>query len=1364
MSTAAAAKKKKKETAHKDDVQIQTPHTLRLLKLIQQGTFDHAQQATHILIHQVAPSLSPTQVWDLIGRLSECCMFHNEWRARVNASLGVQGLATWVDDLNSSSDSSLLLLLVDEKKELGMTVQTVLECLGQILEHGRPLYAKSGDACYEDDTELLYDLDTTRLKQQQTDDDDGDDSFAKQRMYLQQDILKRRLGLAGIGQAGIDTAFLADMVSSDDLVASTQNDPPRKRQRTTTTTTTDASDPTLRVLLVLEMEGELRCGQSTNSTGVAFGSRRPQALLAAEAIYRILDPDWEIRHGATLACLGLVKAWFSKDRPTARLGLWPEQVLARCLCLLALDRFCDFSSGEDVVLPVQEATGQLISVLFAMVPETIRGYTMQALCRLAKRGEWEVRHGAMIAFKFIIALFTSNESRNAAAGPERRSLDIVEPARVASSSKHMSSKDNADLLNQMAQSAVYGLSDTSDDVRSVAANILIEFIELPPSIPNIARECVLPVWNWLSQREDLDCSCTSHLALLFSLLIERAYDLLAKQLQPQEQSDGAAGPHDSMSALHRIVAVTDRLLKHPLPSLKLPGVRCVRALAAMLTNELVVKSDSPNNVLNSSMEAYTVLLVSLFETFFDAPYGSIGDEEPRRSFVVVREEAWQLLLTVRCNSSLIQGQSILEDVEVVLITRYFGINLRRSRTDDLFDRYLLASEALGSFAAAGCGRQSTLTIYFELALSAFLQSPYPCQCEAACLLAVSIVSKQPVFVLPKNITALLDAALALSAPQCLRLALCADQTNYTRLDELDLVKTCDDAFNQGVSLVSKAGCKTDSNVVDCITEIWFKAFKSRFGFKVAQTDIAPSVMSMRLNATIAGAIVAIGLPEKLTPIIRSLMTSVKNENLNEQEVSRTDARKGMHCLTYRQTYACRHLAQLLIRTLCHNEHAGARQKTLDSLCFLATDDQLMASMVIELFVGESTRERRLSEMPVIWNRVIVLCENHLKTATDESTMAVCLLNIVCRGLSHSQGCRKGTTSDLICFVSPLIRIACSCQDEELVASCISSLEVLCTIDLTPILRETFTALLPFLKNQLDNLQRRSACGVLGTLVSKVGSGICPFVRALLPVVLSLMTDPEPECSGTASKVFAALVRVAPLVQQEESISIEEMSPNSIEETVIDHLILGKAMPPVILPEVIQILLSSSGTKLRHYQKEGIAWLKFLQCVNVNGALCDSMGLGKSLQALVGMALSHVEPSSGSIDPDAISLIVCPSSVVGHFIQEIDKFFPKRQLFRPLCFVGSSAARSKMWRSMSSETNVVVTSYSVLRSDIELLSTKHWRYCVLDEGEVIVQHNKSCCLCLTPQPILYSRQVICLRIRRQVSWLWYSIDGHFSALL
>lgn len=292
-------------------------------------------------------------------------------------------------------------------------------------------------------------------------------------------------------------------------------------------------------------------------------------------------------------------------------------------------------------------------------------------------------------------------------------------------------------------------------------------------------------------------------------------------------------------------------------------------------------------------------------------------------------------------------------------------------------------------------------------------------------------------------------------------------------------------------------------------------------------------------------------------------------------------------------------------------------------------------------------------------------------------------------------------------------------------------------------------LFPALHDLDNDATRYGACHLLHSIVDCVGLGICPFVKILLPVSMSMMTDRVEDCAKTSASTFASLVKVAPLVvkssenepSREIFQEVDSVSVNTdVSQKVIDHLIHGKPLPPCIIPKELSNALTKNGISLRDYQKDGISWLDFLQSVKLNGALCDDMGLGKTLQSLIGIALAHCRKLQSIKDGNSNkthakntdtnvsihkktqikSLIVCPSTLVGHWTNEISKFFSndKDSFFKVLRYDGQSSKRKATWSKQIKQANIIVTNYSVMRQDISVLSKRLWTFCVLDEGHLL----------------------------------------------
>lgn len=104
-----------------------------------------------------------------------------------------------------------------------------------------------------------------------------------------------------------------------------------------------------------------------------------------------------------------------------------------------------------------------------------------------------------------------------------------------------------------------------------------------------------------------------------------------------------------------------------------------------------------------------------------------------------------------------------------------------------------------------------------------------------------------------------------------------------------------------------------------------------------------------------------------------------------------------------------------------------------------------------------------------------------------------------------------------------------------------------------------------------------------------------------------------------------------------------------------------------------------------------------------------------MQALVAVAISHTDLQANNSKK---TLVVCPASVVGHWVNEIKRFFPGGSVLAPIAYTGTAKARRASWSEYLSRCNVLVTSYSVLRTDVDLLENVLFDYCILDEGHLL----------------------------------------------
>jgi superfamily II DNA or RNA helicase len=148
------------------------------------------------------------------------------------------------------------------------------------------------------------------------------------------------------------------------------------------------------------------------------------------------------------------------------------------------------------------------------------------------------------------------------------------------------------------------------------------------------------------------------------------------------------------------------------------------------------------------------------------------------------------------------------------------------------------------------------------------------------------------------------------------------------------------------------------------------------------------------------------------------------------------------------------------------------------------------------------------------------------------------------------------------------------------------------------------------------------------------------------------------------------------------------------------------------------------TVLRPYQKHGVAWLRFLRENSFGGILADEMGLGKTLQALAHLQAirtleSGAENGSGHEDsrgaPTANRrphLIVCPTSLVFNWAAEATKFTPALRVLRL-----HGPDRHALFGRIA-QSDLVVTSYALIRRDAERYREVEFDTVVLDEAQHI----------------------------------------------
>ncbi|MEA5428323.1 DEAD/DEAH box helicase [Arcicella lustrica] len=128
--------------------------------------------------------------------------------------------------------------------------------------------------------------------------------------------------------------------------------------------------------------------------------------------------------------------------------------------------------------------------------------------------------------------------------------------------------------------------------------------------------------------------------------------------------------------------------------------------------------------------------------------------------------------------------------------------------------------------------------------------------------------------------------------------------------------------------------------------------------------------------------------------------------------------------------------------------------------------------------------------------------------------------------------------------------------------------------------------------------------------------------------------------------------------------------------------------------------------LRPYQKAGYDWMRFLNDYHFGGCLADDMGLGKTVQTLT---LLQSQKEQKIAQP---SLLILPTSLIYNWEMEARKFTPELKI---LTYTGTYRDKNI---EVFDNYDVVLTTYGIIRIDIDLLKNYRFNYVILDESQAI----------------------------------------------
>ena len=179
-----------------------------------------------------------------------------------------------------------------------------------------------------------------------------------------------------------------------------------------------------------------------------------------------------------------------------------------------------------------------------------------------------------------------------------------------------------------------------------------------------------------------------------------------------------------------------------------------------------------------------------------------------------------------------------------------------------------------------------------------------------------------------------------------------------------------------------------------------------------------------------------------------------------------------------------------------------------------------------------------------------------------------------------------------------------------------------------------------------------------------------------------------------------------------NLSNEEIIPGISIDNIDNQEAVGHFFDKLFNLNSIEKVDIPSGFKgtLREYQKRGFYWLTFLRDHGIGACLADDMGLGKTVQSICLLLYERENKLT-----DKPTLIICPTSVVGNWEKEIEKFAPG---LKSAIHHGNNRWSYETFSEEIHKNEVIITTYALIVKDKDLFQKEKWAGIILDEAQNI----------------------------------------------
>ncbi|KAI6652317.1 TATA-binding protein-associated factor [Oopsacas minuta] len=1050
----------------------------------------------------------------------------------------------------------------------------------------------------------------------------------------------------------------------------------------------------------------------------------------------LFSPQWEIRHGSALGLREIIKV--HKSDSVNSCPQWLEDAAIHFICVLTLDRFADYVSDE-VVAPVRETCAQALGLLSLHHSNEQLSQIVSILIQLISQDKWEIQHGGLLGLKYILAT-----------RPDLASLLL--------------SKSLPHVLSHL-------LNDSADDVRASAAAALKLGVEYILTLEGAELSPVLKALNHcLEDLDDLSVSTTNVLDILSVLFLKRqdCIQLLEAMIQV-----------DIWELIQKVMRFTPHIL-HSVRKCSVLTLKSLIQIA--LSQHYALNIELLTRLVNlcfehavlDPMEQFHQLFADLWETCLSMLDADFANQLYQKLYL-----NWVKLLVIPAQNPvtleyLSSEFSLSNDTYSTLRGDliYLGgaslIELASEQEEKAMRARELGSKCLSYFFTKLSGefqrklfgtliQMASSIVAQEILCSILIYSILPnknildnCVTENEELIQI-LTSKLEGETMYSELYPVLDKLIQ------------QQKICFTNLSSCDLLKNSDlflDNFTIDTAFKLLNHYNTlkqglDQEVRDKLAlpfqdlEDAANTFKQEY--ETLQTRVCGQIVSVLILIS--------DLPVRLNPFIRPLMDCIKREPL-----------------TFFQSKAAISLAILLRK--CSTRTPSPNSKIVKNLSMWVTIACKEKPFIIPVFpenldwnwkdsiflnhqlFQEEKEVKRGRGHPKTVN-LAALTQIHEKTpqfiqqrgaeyslkeiVTQHGIELRQIVPDLCNFIFNTplefklrefatQEQARECEKEIQLVVNAFITLTIIAEDlnQELIqeldflviVQCLKSnittlrhitskaLVAVINTSLHTYMPQVCDSILPLLSDMTSLPSRQGATEFMSILIISQKLNLLPYISIIFLPILALIIDQNEEIRRIASHSLSHIIEYIPLEPTDHQVKLvsKELTETCLQYKQFTNQLLDPSqIEDVELNECVD-------AELRPYQQEGVNWLAFLYRYKLNGILCDDMGLGKTVQTL--SILSYVNQKRLNENIYLLpSLVICPPTIAGHWEMEVKKFC-HQPFLTSLVYLGMPHTRLRIRNDLTQFKGLVISSYDIVRNDIDFLKTIYWDYIVLDEGHII----------------------------------------------